>query len=61
MKMYHVNPGVNRTENWAATAASIKQKCYSFTIMMYYLNYCEKAGMCVYVIISYIDNAEDEN
>ncbi len=26
------------TENGAATAASIKHKCYSFTIIMYYLN-----------------------
>ena len=37
MKKYRANPGVNRTENGAATAASVKHKCYSFTIIMYYL------------------------
>ena len=43
MKKYHANPGVNRTENGAATGASVKHKCYSFTIIMYYLN-TEKQG-----------------
>ncbi len=38
IKKCHVHPGVNRTENGAATAASVKPlKCYSFTIIMYYL------------------------
>ncbi len=39
MKKYDANPGVNRAENGAATAASVKHKCYSFTIIMYYLNH----------------------
>ncbi len=30
-------PGVNRTENGIATAASVEHKCYSFTTIMYYL------------------------
>ena len=38
MKKYRANPGVNRAKNGAATAASVKHKCYSFTIIMYYLN-----------------------
>ncbi len=37
MKKYHANPGVNRTDNGAARAVSVKHKCYSFTIIMYYL------------------------
>ena len=42
MKQYHANPGVIRTKNGAATAAPVKHKYYSFTIIiiMYYL----KAG-----------------
>ena len=39
MKKYGANPGVNRTENGAATAASVRNKCYSFTIIMYYLKF----------------------
>ncbi len=38
MKNYYADLGVNRMINGAATAASIKHKCYSFTIIMYYLN-----------------------
>ena len=37
MKKYRANLGVNRVENGAATAAPVKHKCYSFTIIMYYL------------------------
>ena len=42
MKKYHANPGVNRMKNGVATAASVKHKCYSFTIIMYYLNTVRK-------------------
>ena len=37
MRKYHANPGVNRAKSRAATAASVKHKCYSITIIMYYL------------------------
>ena len=30
MKKYNANPCVNRTGNGAATAASVKHKCYSY-------------------------------
>ncbi len=38
MKKYLANPGYNQMKNGVATAASIKHKYYSFTIIMYYLN-----------------------
>ena len=39
MKKYLANPGVNWMKIGAATAASAKHKCYSFTIIMYYLKW----------------------
>ena len=47
MKKYRANPGVNRTENGGATAASVKHKCYSFTTIMYYLNYMATRNISV--------------
>ena len=37
LKKYHANLGVNRMKNGTTTAAFVKHKCYSFTIIMYYL------------------------
>ncbi len=37
MKKCHANLGVNLMKDGAAKAASVKQICYSFTIIMYYL------------------------
>ena len=34
----NANFSVNRIKGEAATAASVKHKCYSLTSMMYYLN-----------------------
>ncbi len=37
MKKYHANLGVNRMKNDTATAAYVKDKCDSLTIIMYHL------------------------
>ncbi len=44
MKKFCANIGVNRIKYGSATAASVKHKCYSFTIIMYYLKV-----ICLYV------------
>ncbi len=45
MKKYHANLGVIRMKNGAATAASAKHKCYSFTTIMYYLKILDDSSL----------------
>ncbi len=47
------NLGVNRMLNGDTTAASVKHKCYSFTIIMYYLNSGLPIGIAFVDIIQY--------
>ncbi len=47
MKKDHTN-GVNRTKNGATTAASVRHKCYSFTIIVYNLKKLREPVKIVY-------------
>ena len=55
MKKCHANPGVNWTENGAATTAFIKHKCYSFTIIMYYINIIKSRSTASTQLSAYAD------